>query len=81
MFLSTLYPRKKVGQNDLFGKIKVGKTKVSNKIGQNASLGKMKVGKIVDWAKMLHWAKMKLGKKMSNMLHWAKRKWVKLSIR
>ena len=57
MFLSVLYPRKKVGQNDLFGKIKVGKTKVSNKIGQNesgqnASLGKMKVGKIVDWAKM-----------------------------
>ena len=52
MFLNALYPRKKVGQDDLFGKIKVGKTKVSNKIGQNASLGKMKVGKIVDWAKM-----------------------------
>ena len=52
MFLSAQYPCKKVGQKDPFGKIKVGKTKVSNKIGQNASLGKMKVGKIVDWAKM-----------------------------
>ena len=45
MFLNALYPRKKVGQNDLFGKIKVGKTKVSNESGQNDSLGKMKVGK------------------------------------
>ena len=45
--------------------------------------GKMKVGKIVDWTKMLHWAKMKLGEKIgqndslgqtkvSKIIDWAK---------